>query len=1099
LTRERRFAEQGRRFAAVLTEAADRFPGDEANFRREAEASLEELVSEHGITLDKRFERVLETRGRADAVFNRLIVEWEPPGALAAHVTHRGNRHAVEQLRGYITAIAAEERQALDRLAGIACDGRFMIFARYRAEQWIVDEPLPVDQLSAEQLLETIVAAQSGRALTADNLLRDFGSRTLLTRQLASRLLDRLDELLGHDPDGFAARLYRQWETFFAVATGVVGEGEQLKADARRALATVFGRRARDIDAARALFALQTYFALVTKLLALLALSLYVEGVATLDLDELAVAGDDDLFEELEALQRGVPFRKAGLANVVEPDVFGWYLDWNDDVREGVRWVLDKLKDYDPATLQVSPEDARDLLKDLYQGLLPRPVRHALGQYFTPDWLADQLLHQAGYEGDSGTRLVDPACGTGTFLVLAIGRLKERLRRDRLSERETLETVLKNIVGFDIDPLATVAARTNYVLALGTLIRAAEGEALDIPVYLADSILMPAQGETLLSGDKLELTTSGGTFALPLCIDTGDELRAVCDLAAEGLEYNWTTEEFISAAARVTDASSRDRALLGSFYEECLEQHRRGLDGLWPHILRNAFMPAFIGQFDLVVGNPPWVNWESLPQRYRDLTDPLWRRYGLFVHGGMAAMLGAGKKDVSMLMSYVATDKLLKEDGRLGFVVTQTVFKTAGAGQGFRRFRIGDAGPMVRVDHVDDMVDLKPFVGAANRTSLFVWSKGGATQYPVPYVLWQRTRPRGVPRTASLDHVLEMTRTLGLVAAPVDSGDSTSAWLTAPRELVAALRKLAETGEPAYSAHAGVYSGGTNGIYWLDVDGPPDHNGRLPVTNLHDIGRTTLTKRYGRVEAGLVHPLVRGSDVSRWRAVPSAHILFVQNPDERRGFDEATMRRRYPGALAFLELFEDELRARAAFKRYFTRREGSKLVDKAPYWSMFDVGHYTLGRHKVVWKDQASDFTAAVMPDTEPVPLPNHKVILVDCGSADEAHFLCGALNSIPARVFVGAYAVETQISTHTVKYIHIPKFDDNEGDHLALAAASRAAHAAVANGDEPSQEAVDLAAARLWDLSSDEVREMSAFFVQLRKRDLGVEEEVTDGDSGEE
>src|SRR5207248_3245786 len=243
------------------------------------------------------------------------------------------NRHAVEQLRGYIRAIAAEERQALDRLAGIACDGRFMIFARYRAEHWIVDEPVPVDALSAEQLLESIVAAQSGRALTADNLLRDFGSRTLLTRQLASRLLDRLDELLGHEPDGFAARLYRQWETFFAVATGVVGEAEQLKADARRALATVFGRRPAEIDPARALFALQTYFALITKLLALLALSLYVEGFAPLNLDELAVAGDEDLHEELDELQRGVPFRKAGLANVVEPDVFGWYLDWNDEVR----------------------------------------------------------------------------------------------------------------------------------------------------------------------------------------------------------------------------------------------------------------------------------------------------------------------------------------------------------------------------------------------------------------------------------------------------------------------------------------------------------------------------------------------------------------------------------------------------------------------------------------------------------------------------------------------------------------------------------------------------------------------------------------------
>jgi Eco57I restriction-modification methylase len=1100
LTRAGRFLDQAQRLAAALAEAAQRFPHDEANFRREAEEALEALVGEHGITLDKRFERILETRGRADAVFNRLIVEWEPPGGLAAHVTHPGNRHAVEQLRAYIEAIAHEDRQALDRLAGVACDGRFMIFARYRSERWIVDEPVPVDALSAEQLLETIVAAQSGRALTADNLLRDFGSRTLLTRQLASRLLDRLDELLGHEPEGFAARLYRQWETFFAVATGVVGDAEQLKADARRALAVVFGRRPSEIDPARALFALQTYFALVTKLLALLALSLYVEGFPPLDLEEMAVAGDDDLREDLEELQRGVPFRRAGLANVVEPDVFGWYLDWNDEVRDGVRWVLDKLKDYDPATLQVSPEDARDLLKDLYQGLLPRPVRHALGQYFTPDWLAEQLLHQAGYEGDPEVRLVDPACGTGTFLVLSIARLKERLRRDRVPEREALECILANVVGFDIDPLAAVAARANYVLALGTLIREAEGRSVDIPVYLADSIVMPAQGATLLSGEKLELVTSGGTFALPLCIDTGDELRAVCDLAAEGLEFNWTVNEYVSAASRVTDASSADLPVLAEFYSECLEQHRRGLDGLWPHVLRNAFMPAFIGEFDLVVGNPPWVNWESLPQRYRDLTDPIWRSTGLFVHSGMETMLGAGKKDVSMLMSYVATDKFLRDGGRLGFVITQTVFKTAGAGQGFRRFRVGDTGAPVCIEHVDDMVDLNPFVGASNRTSLFVWRKGARTRYPARYVLWQRLHAEGIRQGQTLESVLERTRRLELVAAPVSDSDTTSAWLTCPREVVDSLRKLAAGGAvPAYDAHEGVNTGGANGIYWVSVDGPPDRDGRVPVTNLHTIGKKKPPQRYGRVEKELIHPLVRGADIARWLARPSVSLLLTQDPTTRAGIDEATMESQYSGARAFLALFEDELRARAAFKRYFTRKRGGATIETGPYWSMFNVGSYTLSPSKVAWKDIATDFAAAVLEPEEPVVLCAHTAMEVACHSTDEAHYLCAVLNSTPARTFVASY-VATHISTHTVSTILVPKFDARDSVHGELAAASRAAHADAAAGAIPDQGRVDKAAAELWGLSTDDVDAMAAYLERLHKRDIRLsEEDAAEGDSEDE
>src|SRR5262249_9667252 len=154
-----------------------------------------------------------------------------------------------------------------------------------------------------------------------------------------------------------------------------------------------------------------------------------------------------------------------------------------------------------------------------------------------------------------------------------------------------------------------------------------------------------------------------------------------------------------------------------------------------------------------------------------------------------------------------------------------------------------------------------------------------------------------------------------------------------------------------------------------------------------------------------------------------------QDPSTRRGIDEEAMRTTYSGAFDFLSLFETELRARRGLR--------ALLRSGAPWWSMFGVGQYTLAKHKVVWKDQASDFAAAVMPVADPLPLPNHKVILVACESDEEAHYLCGVLNSIPVRLFVAAYAVETQISTHTVRYIHTPMFNPADPEHLSLVAAS--------------------------------------------------------------
>ena len=98
-------------------------------------------------------------------------------------------------------------------------------------------------------------------------------------------------------------------------------------------------------------------------------------------------------------------------------------------------------------------------------------------------------------------------------------------------------------------------------------------------------------------------------------------------------------------------------------------------------------------EFDYVVGNPPWIAWDNLPDEDRQATKPLWERYGLFSLSGRDARHGGGKKDLSMLMLYAAADRYLKPGGRLGMVITQTLFQTKGAGDGFRRFRLGAGRP----------------------------------------------------------------------------------------------------------------------------------------------------------------------------------------------------------------------------------------------------------------------------------------------------------------------------------------------------------------------------------------------------------------------
>jgi len=211
------------------------------------------------------------------------------------------------------------------------------------------------------------------------------------------------------------------------------------------------------------------------------------------------------------------------------------------------------------------------------------------------------------------------------------------------------------------------------------------------------------------------------------------------------------------------------------------------------------------------------VNWESLPDDYRQQTVPLWEHYGLFPHSGMDTILGKGKKDISMLMTYVAVDRYLRRGGKLGFVLTQSLFKTSGAGQGFRRFLLPDRtsfGPLT----VEDMVELKPFEGATNRTAVAVFAKGMPVRYPVSYSYWKK-RGEGRGSTIGFDTPYEEVTTQKITyhqwyAEPVDRKEVTTAWITARRKALQALHHV--LGSSPYSAHAGSFTGGANGIYWVE-------------------------------------------------------------------------------------------------------------------------------------------------------------------------------------------------------------------------------------------------------------------------------------------
>ena len=1076
---------------------------NEAEFERALSNAIEQVAGKLGVELAFRQEYTLAT-GRADAVYNRLVIEYEAPGTLRPNLGHGQTGHAVRQVQTYLEGLARAERRAPDRLLGVAFDGHYYIFVRYHEGHLIIEEPLEVNPASTERFLRALFSLSSGRALIPGNLVEDFGSRNETSRRVTRALYNAL---AGHEAD-LTAHLYEQWRLFFGEVAGYEAAGGKVRHRRElRGFAQGMGLRPETVDVPRLFFSLHTYFSFLVKNIARLVLQAYAGGaLGATPLTTVANLQGEALRLELERLEGGGIFRALGLKNLLEGDFFSWYLNaWNGEVEEVLRLTLGRLAEYNPVTVQDDPHSARDLLKKLYHYLLPREVRHDLGEFYTPDWLAERLLTQLGEPlfqmprpgrrvPSPNKRLLDPACGSGTFLILAIRALKANCFRAGLAEGDTLEVILNSIVGIDLNPLAVLAARVNYLLAVADLLPYRRRE-VEIPVYLADSILTPARGEGLWEQNRRVLETAVGKLPVPEVIDTRPKMERLTAILEEYVRGGFATEVFLARCRQELPdvaAHPESETVLVELFEHLSDLHRRGLDSIWARVLKNAFMPLFLEPFDYVVGNPPWINWESLPMGYRQQTAPLWHRYGLFVHSGMDTILGKGKKDLSTLMAYVVADRFLKDGGKLAFVITQSVWKTAGAGQGFRRFRIGQDGPSLRVLHVDDMSGLQVFEGASTRTSVFVWQKGQETRYPVPYTYWKKVKRGRLDYDSTLEEIMGRTKRLNFRAAPVSVEDPTGAWLTARPRALDAVRKV--LGKSDYRAYEGANTGGANAVYWAEIlTERPD--GLVVVRNVTEGAKRKVEQVTAALEPDLLYPLLRGRDVHRWLAQPSLHILMMQDPQTRRGIDEETVQRNWPKTWAYLKRFEKPLRERSGFKRYFTRKDKSgQVMETGPFYSMFNVGDYTFAPWKVVWRYIASEMTAAVVGRdgfTQKLIIPDHRLMIVPLEDEAEAHYIAGALNSCVGRFMVATFIIGTQISTHVLEKIRIPHYDSNDPSHHRLADLSLRAHElapAAYGGDGAAQaelrhveEEIDRAAAELWGLTGEELAEIRRSLEELR------------------
>lgn len=901
------------------------------------EAKLRELVGplwdeyirakRINLNFEPHHERAL-ANGRADTVFNRLILEYKKPGIIKEN--NAKNRQLITQVKSYIEDLAKEERWKEARLLGVAFDGNYFLYIR-RVGRWVEEEPVPVSVDSVERFLLTLEKLTTKAALVPDNLIRDFAVGAGSLNYVASNTIKSFYFALTQNTNQRVKVFFEQWALQFAEVHGSI---ENKKFDAETLFKSYGFKKdeQKDFDFLAFFFALDTYYGLLMKLLAYQVVGFYtLKDIVGLPLAEWEKLDSITFKEKLEKLEDGGIFRSdpLNIRNFLEGDLLSWYLnDWNPQIEKAIRDIIERLNQYDPETMELVPDETRDILKKLYQYLVPKQIRHDLGEYYTPDWLAERTLNQVGYGAKDKDlfrkRMLDPGCGSGTFVILGIKRAKEHAAHYGIDPASTLQHITKNIMGFDLNPLAVISARTNYLLAIADLLKYKKGE-VTIPIYLCDSINPPsAKKQKVQIGlfDATEedsghyiITTSVGQFSFPEALVKRDLIRKATTLLEDCVKKELAKDEFLKRLHTELRTDEKDRKrldhALGETYSKLLDLEKKGINGIWARIIKNAFAPLFVGQFDIIVGNPPWVNWEDLPQSYRDQTKVLWQNYGLFSLTGHAARLGGGKKDISMLMMYVAIDKYLKDDCKLCFVITQTLFKTQGAGDGFRRFQLGQRGAYFKVEQVDDMVELQPFEGATNRTAVVFCKKGEKTKYPVPYTLWKKKERGRIELDYSFEEAIEATVRHNLKAQPVGESE-TGPWMSAKPKALAVIEKA--IGPAAYSASAGSCTW-LNGVFWGTV-APSENKGFVRFSNLFDEGKIKIDSVEEEIEATLVYPLLRGKEIERWKSSPHSFIIASQDPTKRTGYDLKWMEKHVPKTLAYFHHFKTKLLGRSGYKKY---------------------------------------------------------------------------------------------------------------------------------------------------------------------------------------
>ncbi len=570
---------------------------------------------------------LLDGSGRIDTMWGATVIELKSD-------LRRELDDVLARLPAYLADAAARSRSPRP-VTGLATDGATFIAYALRdgalteLARYATDAGRPNELMA---WLEPLLSDRPDLLPEPRAVVQAFG-RASLTFGRAKMALDTLWTALRNDPE---VRLKRDlWDGLLREAYG-----EEVGEDA--------------------LFLQHTYLTIVVKAIAARVLDLSVDDPA--------------------ALLSGRALTDEGILGAVEADFFDWPLKLPAGM-ELVRQVAMQAARFRLRDVET------DVLKILYESLVDPDQRHDLGEYYTPDWLAARVV-AAAVDTPLEQRVLDPACGSGTFLFHAVRRLVAAGRAAGWAGPQILEACAEQVRGLDVHPVAVTLARVTWLLALGDLLTNRPA-VLRVPVFLGDA--MQWNLRRYVGGADVLVEVPGEP---PLQIPAGfAEDQAVfeqgLDALNQGLADGATPEAVGRALRRIEGAAPADADALASTFARLQTLYRAGRNGIWTFVFRNLVRPVWLSRreqrADVLIGNPPWIVYRHLSPGMKDRMKEALRSYDLWVGGNLAT-----QQDMCALFWACGAERYLVPGGRLAFVLPYAVLN-APVFAALRAGRMGEA------------------------------------------------------------------------------------------------------------------------------------------------------------------------------------------------------------------------------------------------------------------------------------------------------------------------------------------------------------------------------------------------------------------------